>query len=100
MILKFVFVSLLVMIAFVKSNADECSILTGSDCGKGCTGKPHCDGKQCGNVDDMCYCDCSDVFNIKCKTSDLGYTWNDGIEDKHGNYALNGTYGDKKEYIC
>jgi len=67
-------------------------------CGTGCTGTPSCDGIRCGNVDNMYYCDCGDDY--KCKTTELGYTWNDGIKLANGSYALNGTMGDGKEYKC
>jgi hypothetical protein len=30
----------------------------------------------------------------------LGYKWNGGIKDANGNFALNGTKGDGKEYDC
>jgi len=69
-----------------------------SDCGTGCTGTPSCNGKKCGNVDNMCYCDCND--DEVCKTTDLGYTWNKGIKLANGSYALNGTKGDGKQYKC
>ena len=51
----------------------------------------------------MCYCDC--YWNgwgtsYKCRTSELGYKWNGGIKDANGNFALNGTKGDGKEYDC
>ncbi len=69
-----------------------------SDCGTACTGTPSCDGKRCGNVDNMCYCDCDDDY--KCKTTELGSKWNGGIKLANGSYALNGTKGDGKEYSC
>ena len=69
----------------------------GTACGIGCTGTPPCKGSRCGNVDNMCYCDC-DVARIKCKTTELGYTWNKWIKLANGSYALNGTKGDGKEY--
>ncbi len=46
----------------------------------------------------MCNCDCGD--NYTCKTSELGYKWNGGIKLANGSYALNGTRGDGKEYVC
>jgi hypothetical protein len=69
-----------------------------SACGTGCTGTPSCDGRRCGNVDNMCYCDCDDSYT--CKTTELGYTWNGGIRLANGSYALNGTRGDGREYSC
>ena len=49
----------------------------------------------------MCYCDCSNgKLSAKCKTSDLGYKWNGGIKLANGSYALNGTKGDGKAYVC
>jgi len=68
-------------------------------CGTGCTGTPSCGEHTCGNVDNMCYCDCSGD-SYQCKTSELGWKWNDGIKLANGSYALNGTKGDGKEYIC
>ena len=70
-----------------------------ADCGTGCTGTPTCDHHTCGNKDNMCYCDCSGS-SYKCRTSELGYTWNDGIKLANGSFALNGTKGDGKEYKC
>ena len=46
----------------------------------------------------MCYCDCDD--DPTCKTTELGYTWNKGIKLANGSYALNGTKGDGKHYVC
>ncbi len=74
-----------------------------ADCDSDCTGRPHCDGKRCGNINDMCYCNCTwnGITNkYKCVTSDLGYKWNGGIKLANGSYALNGTKGDGKEYDC
>ena len=68
-------------------------------CGRGCTGTPSCGFIKCGNVDNMCFCDC-DGDNFECKTTELGYTWNGGIKLANGSYALNGTKGDGKEYKC
>ncbi len=80
------------------SSSDTCWIDKSKDnCGTGCTGKPTCDGRICGNVDNMCYCDCNDK---KCKTPELGYKWNHGAQLKNGSYALNGTKGDGGEYVC
>ncbi len=66
-------------------------------CGTGCTGTPSCVKHTCGNVYNMCYCECG---TYECKTSDLGYTWNHGIKLANGSYALNGTKGDGGEYKC
>jgi hypothetical protein len=66
-------------------------------CGTGCTGTPSCSSTKCGNVDNMCYCEC---VSYECKTSELGYTWNHGIKLENGSYALNGTKGDGGEYKC
>jgi hypothetical protein len=69
------------------------------DCGSDCTGRPHCDGKRCGNINDMCYCNFTwngIQNNYKCVTSDLGYKWYGGIKLANGSYALNGTKGDGK----
>jgi len=72
-------------------------------CGTGCTGTPSCGQRTCGNVDNMCYCYCEgpdDSLYAVCRTSELGYTWNDGIKLANGSYALNGTKGDGKGYNC
>ena len=70
-------------------------------CGIDCTGTPPCGKHKCGNVDNMCYCDCKILKEeSQCKTSELGYKWNDGILKKDGSYALNGTKGDGKAYKC
>ena len=57
--------------------------------GIGCTGTPSCGTHKCGNVDDMCYCDCD--VQMKFKTTDLGYKCNDGLKMVNYSYALNGT---------
>ena len=68
------------------------------DCGGGCPGTPSCGkGRTCGNVANMCYCDC--IIDI-CVTSALGSKWNNGIKLANGSYALNGTAGNGKEYKC
>ena len=68
-------------------------------CGTGCTGTPSCGNKKCGNVDNMCYCNCEHgPDTASCQTTDLGYTWNHGIKLANGSYALNGTKGDGGEY--
>ena len=86
------------------NSSDTCKKYSKMDgtfaCGYGCTGTPSCGGKNCGNVDDMCYCDCRDWYSSKCKTTYLGYKWNNGIKLANGSYALNGTKGDGKEYKC
>ncbi len=95
---KFLLLSLLIFALFHGSNSNaDCVKKDNSACGTGCTGTPACNGKKCGNVDNMCYCDCGDEV---CKTTDLGYKWNNGIKLKNGSYALNGTKGDHKEYAC
>jgi hypothetical protein len=75
----------------------HCWKQSGSDCGTDCTGTPKCGGKTCGNVDNMCYCDC---YAGHCETSALGYKWNGGILKEDGSYALNGTKGDGRAYKC
>ena len=57
------------------------------------------DTKTCGNVDNMCYCLCAGEKS-KCRTTDLGWKWNNGIKNADGSHALNGTKGDGKEYVC
>ena len=72
----------------------------GNNCGSDCTGRPQCSRRfdiTCGNVDDMCYCDCN---SYKCKTTDLGNKWNNGVKLANGSFALNGTAGDGKYYRC
>ena len=61
----------------------------GCNFGTGCTGTPPCGTHKCGNLDDMCYCDCD--VPMKCKTTDLGYKWNDGIKMVNDSYALSDT---------
>ncbi len=67
-------------------------------CGPDCTGKPRCNGKTCGNVDDMCYCNCEKSYT--CMTTELGYKWNNGARKANLQYALNGKKGDGKHYVC
>ena len=67
-------------------------------CGTGCTGTPSCGYKTCGNVDNMCYCDCTN--GEECQTTALGYKWNNGKKLANGSYALDGKKGDFKEYQC
>ncbi len=55
--------------------------------------------KHCGNINGMCYRRCSD-YDGTCETTDLGYKWNGGIKLANGSYALNGTKGDGKQYVC
>jgi len=93
--------SLLFFALFLRSSSNEdCdkgSHIGHYACGTGCTGTPSCGLYRCGNVDNMCYCECG---SNKCKTSDLGYTWTHGIKLGNGSYALNGTKGDGGEYKC
>jgi hypothetical protein len=73
------------------------------DCGPGCNGTPGCGPHDCGDVPNMCYCDCGgsiDITKAKCETTTKGYKWNDGVKNADGSYALNGTKGDGKEYKC
>ncbi len=99
--------SLLFFALFCKINSNEnCEKWTfffseNYACGSGCTGTPSCGDHKCGNVDDMCFCFCKkDITKSVCKTSELGYKWNDGIKLANGSYALNGTKGDGKAYEC
>jgi hypothetical protein len=101
---KFLLLSLLFFTLYNRSHSNEdCDKKTRGGkkyaCGSGCTGTPSCGGRECGNVDNMCYCFCykDDSF---CLTSDLGYKWNNGIRKKDGSYALNGSLGDGKNYVC
>jgi hypothetical protein len=96
---KVLLLSLLIFALFHGSDSNaDCVKRAYSACGTGCTGTPSCNTKRCGNVDNMCYCDCGAEYT--CKTSELGYTWNGGIKLANGSYALNGTKGDGKEYKC
>ena len=99
---KFLLLSLLFFAIFDGSDSNnDCDKRHGnSACGTGCTGTPGCGGgRRCGNVDDMCYCDCGDD-DYTCKTTELGYKWNGGIKLANGSYALNGTKGDGRHYDC
>jgi len=96
---KVLWLSLLFFALFHGSDSSaDCDKRYGTACGTGCTGTPPCDSRRCGNVDNMCYCDCGD--NYTCKTTELGSKWNGGIKLANGSYALNGTKGDGKEYVC
>jgi len=111
---NYLLVSLLIFTLFLRSDSNEdCDKKTtyrgtwylGFDseilnwaCGRGCTGTPACGKKKCGNVDDMCYCDCDN--GDRCEISALGYKWNGGIKLANGSYALNGTKGDGRHYDC
>ena len=102
---SYLLLSLLFFCLFCKINSNENCDKKNDDkfrnyaCGTGCTGTPSCGAVKCGNKDNMCYCDCSGS-SYKCRTSELGYTWNDGIKLANGSFALNGTKGDGKEYKC
>jgi hypothetical protein len=108
---KLFLLSLLFVSLFLRSSSNEdCQKWTTKlglkyACGTGCTGTPSCGKINCGNVDNMCYCYCksstlSGDVDAKCKTSELGYTWNHGIKLANGSYALNGKKGDGGEYKC
>ena len=95
--------SMLLMDLVVVQNSDGCYAANHSYCGPDCTGRPSCNGKRCGNVDNICYCDCEGVYGdmtFKCRTTELGYKWNWGIKFENGSYALNGTKGDGRQYKC
>jgi hypothetical protein len=98
---KFLILALLLLPLFYQSfSYGNCDSHTyGFECGPDCKGTPSCGSKTCGNVKDMCYCNCNDL-RAKCKTSELGYKWNGGIKLADGSYALNGTKGDGKNYKC
>jgi len=102
---KFLLLSLLVFALFHRSlgcikTSDDFGIYNYA-CGDDCKGTPSCGKTKCGNVDDMCYCECKGVLDRSiCKTSELGYKWNDGKLKKDGSYALNGTKGDGRAYEC
>ena len=101
LLLSFLFFTLLYRI---HTNVDNCdkNYWGAFYCGSNCTGTPQCGAnKKCGNVDNMCYCECGLIItNPQCRTTDLGYKWNNGIKLANGSYALNGTKGDGNEYKC
>jgi len=100
MLLSIVFFTLLYR-SYANENCTKKGKFYEYACGTGCTGTPPCGHKKCGNVDNMCYCDCYIDFSYTdCFTTELGYTWNNGIKLDNGSYALNGTKGDGKEYKC
>ena len=89
-------------IVIVNSSYSDCDVdpITNTECGS-CTGRPHCGGtKRCGNVDDVCFCDCSQLGKYKCRTSGLGLRWNSGAKFPNGTYRFNGVAGDGKHYVC
>ena len=99
---NYLLLALLIFTLFLRSNSSsDCNKwVVNFHCGTTCTGTPSCGlGIKCGNVDDMCYCDCT-VYQGQCLTTAKGYTWNGGIKLANGSYALNGTKGDGKEYKC
>ncbi len=102
---KFLLLSLLIFTLFHRSlgcikTTDNWKFLHFA-CGDDCKGTPSCGDHKCGNVDDMCYCDCKDTLGkSECKTTALGYKWNGGKLKEDGSYALNGTKGDGREYKC
>ena len=62
MISKLFLLSLVAFALILQSNGDCKEKDKGAyhyDCGPDCTGRPPCGDKRCGNVDDMCYCDCT-----------------------------------------
>jgi hypothetical protein len=102
---KLLWLSLIFFSPVLQSNAfcekDEDTRGLHYDCGPACTGTPSCGKHDCGDVNDMCYCDCSDgLYFAKCRTTDLGFKWNNGIRLKNGSYALNGSIDDDNYYIC
>jgi hypothetical protein len=90
----------LLMISFVVACNAACEKKWGSDCGEDCTGTPGCGKHDCGNVDDMCYCNCESSTLMTCQPTAKGWKWNSGIKKADGSYALNGTKGDNKYYRC
>jgi hypothetical protein len=103
MYLNYSLITLLV-VSFVIQSDTKChhkinSIFQPFDCGVDCGGRPQCGPHICGNVADMCYCDCEGSTG-KCKPTESGWLWNGGIKNADGTYALNGTKGDGKNYKC
>ncbi len=74
-------------IVIVKS-VEDCNreVIWKAYCGAGCRGTPRCGGnKRCGNVDDVCYCDCSSGFGkFTCRPTRLGLLWNNGAKNPDG----------------
>ena len=101
---NYLLLALLVFTLFLRSNSSsDCNKwVVNFHCGTTCTGTPSCGlGVKCGNVDDMCYCNCVLGYSkAKCVTTELGYKWNKGIKLANGSYALNGTKGDGRHYDC
>ena len=101
MLSKTLLFTLLIGTFVAKSNA-FCSKFSGLEgkaaCGEDCTGTPACGHRKCGNVDNVCYCDCEDSFS--CKTTELGFKWNNGARLSNGSYAFNGRRFDGKHYDC
>jgi len=95
---KFFLLSMLLMVMLLIQCNEGCYDNDYANCGSDCIGTPRCNGKTCGNVDDMCYCNC--IRPYKCLTTELGYKWNKGVKLANGSYALNGTKGDGKQYVC
>ena len=100
-------IALLVLITFeailVVNSAIICSRdpVTNTHCGLGYTGRPRCGRtKRCGNVDGVCYCDCYQLGQFKCKQTGLGWAWNNGAKYLDGTYRFNGVRGDGKHYVC
>jgi len=105
MYFKFLLLSLVVFTLFLRCSSNEnCrkDYKFGQGhfaCGTGCTGTPSCGKHKCGNVDNMCFCSCV-IGSVGCYTSELGHKWNNGVKLANGSYALNGTKGDGKHYVC
>ena len=79
---KLFLLSLLFVSLFYRSYSNEdCDKWTDDSsgekyaCGTGCTGTPSCGKKNCGNVDNMCYCNCEHGNDLaKCQTTSGGVT--------------------------
>ena len=74
-----------------------------AQCGTGCTGRPRCSysgSKRCGNIENVCYCDCSGFGKFICRATNLGLRWNNGATYSNGTYRFDGEVGDGKAYDC
>jgi hypothetical protein len=90
----------IVIVNSVEYDCDR-NVIWKANCGAGCRGRPRCGTKKrCGNVDDVCYCDCSGLGEFKCRQTRLGMLWNNGAKYPDGTYRFDGEFGDGKDYKC
>ncbi len=87
----------------IVNGQDYCSKdpITRTSCGIDCPGRPRCGGnKRCGNIPDVCYCNCAQFAKFVCRPTELGLKWNDGATNPDGTYRFDGHSGDGKAYDC